>query len=88
MLLLAYVNALSGVSEEMTSKSVLLRVGGMAMGAWVCGQWIVKRSVEVIGLEVKGILGGSLGAIGALLCVVSVYTLFQERPVNCLVIVC
>jgi hypothetical protein len=78
MLLLAYVNAVSGNSDEMTAKSVLLRVVGIAMGAWVCGQWLVKRSVEINGLEVKRLLGGSLGVVGGLLCGVSVYTLFTS----------
>jgi hypothetical protein len=78
MLLLVYVNAVSSVSHEITTKSVLLCVGGIAAGAWISGQWIFRRSVEIVGLPVKGFLGVTLGALGALLFGVSVYTLLAS----------
>lgn len=75
MLLLLYVNVVSGVSHEMTAKSALLRIGGIAVGGWVSGEWIVKRSVSIIGLPVKGALGVALAGVGGLLLGVSAYTL-------------
>ena len=77
-MLLVYVNAVSSISHEITTESVLLCLGGIAAGAWVFGQWIFRRSVEIIGLPVKGFLGAALGALGALLFGVSVYTLLAS----------
>ena len=64
--------------HEATLRLTSMRVAGVLLGAWIPGQLITKHSVCVVAWEVKGAVAVILAGLGALLCVVSTYSLWMS----------
>ncbi len=61
--------------HKATVRLTIMRVVGILLGAWIPGQLFTKLSVCVWAWEVKGPVAVVLAGLGALLCIVSAYSL-------------
>jgi hypothetical protein len=75
MLLLLAGGLVASLGEKGTLRLTILRVAGMLLGAWIPWHLFSKRSVCVWAWEVKGVFALLLACLGALLCVISGYSL-------------
>ena len=75
MLLLFGAGLFASLGDKATLRLTMLRVAGTLLGAWIPWQLFSKRSVCVWAWEVKGAFAVFLACLGAVLSVISVYSL-------------
>jgi len=76
LILLLFAGGLAvSVGDRATLRLTVLRVAGIALGAWIPWQLFSKGSVCVWAWEIRGAFAMFLAFLGALVCVISGYSL-------------
>lgn len=79
MLALYAAGIVASFGEKATLRMTMLRVAGTLLGAWIPWQLFSRGSVCVWAWQVRGGFAIFLACLGALLCVVSGYSLWASR---------